>query len=185
MCEYSGSRSIAATPENSEKEERLCVSVLRALCVLAHIKDNRTDDDQALDDVGHVIIDLQHNQAVIDNAEDQDACQNTGYAADTAGVGGAAYGSRSDSVQLVVQAGVGRVSRTCTACQQDTCNSRTNRAPYINHDEVLFYIDASNAGSLIVAADGIHVFAEAGLRQQEGRDRKHNEEYQNDDRNRF
>ena len=44
------------------------------------------------------------NQAVVDNAEDQDACQNTGYAADTAGVGGAAYGSRSDSVQLVVQA---------------------------------------------------------------------------------
>lgn len=136
-------------PENSEKEERLCVSVLRALCVLAHIKDNRTDDDQALDDVGHVIIDLQHNQAVVDNAEDQDTCQNTGYAADTAGVGGAAYGSRSDSVQLVVQAGVGRISRTCTACQQNTCNSRTNRAPYINHDEVLFYIDAGNAGSLI------------------------------------
>lgn len=77
MCEYFGSRSIAATPENSEKEERECVSVLRALCVLAHIKDNRTDDDQALDDVGHVIIDLQHNQAVVDNAEDQDACQNT------------------------------------------------------------------------------------------------------------
>ena len=111
MCEYSGSRSIAATPENSEKEERLCVSVLRALCVLAHIKDNRTDDDQALDDVGHVIIDLQHNQAVVDNAEDQDTCQNTGYAADTAGVGGAAYGSRSDSVQLVVQAGSAEPAR--------------------------------------------------------------------------
>ena len=86
MCEYFGSRSIAATPENSEKEERLCVSVLRALCVLAHVEYNRTDNDNALDNVGHVIVYLQHNQTVIDNAKDQDACQNTGYTADTAEV---------------------------------------------------------------------------------------------------
>ena len=91
MCEYFGSRSIAATPENSEREERLCVSVLRALCVLAHVEYNRTDNDNALDNVGHVIVYLQHNQTVIDNAKDQDTCQNTGYTADTAGMRGAAY----------------------------------------------------------------------------------------------
>ena len=72
------------------------MSVLRALCILAHVKDNRTDNDQTLDDIGHVIIDLQHNQTVVDNAEDQDTGQNTGYAADTAGMRGAAYGSRGD-----------------------------------------------------------------------------------------
>ena len=81
------------------------MSVLRALCVLAHVEYNRTDNDNALDNVGHVIVYLQHNQTVIDNAKDQDTCQNTGYTADTAGMRGAAYRCCRNRIQLVVQTG--------------------------------------------------------------------------------
>ena len=37
-------------------------------CILAHVKDNRADNNQAFHDVGHVIINFQHNKSVVDNA---------------------------------------------------------------------------------------------------------------------
>src|SRR5699024_5671316 len=121
-------------------------------------------------------------QAVVDNAQDEDTSKDTGYTADTAGMGGAAYGCRRDGVQLVVQAGIGRVSRACAACQQHAGDGCTYRAPAIDQDQVLLYVDTSDTCRLVVAADGVNVFAEAGLREQKGRDGEHNEEHDDDDR---
>ena len=75
------------------------------LCqILADINGDSHDDDKALDDVGVGGVDVHELQSNFHQLKDQNADQNAGDGADTAGGGNAADGRSCDSVQLIAHA---------------------------------------------------------------------------------
>ena len=72
------------------------------LCqVLTDIDGHSHDDDKALDDIGVRGVDVHKLQSDLHQLKDQNADQNAGHGADTAGGGNAADGGSCDCVQLI------------------------------------------------------------------------------------
>ena len=93
------------------------------LCqVLTDIDGHSHDNDKALDDIGVRGVDVHKLQSDLHQLKDQNADQNAGHGADTAGGGNAADGRSRNGIQLIALCSV-------DGCAAGLCSSRQPARP--------------------------------------------------------
>ena len=95
-------------------------------------------------------------------------------------MGGAAHRSGGDGVQLIVEAIGGGIGGAGAAGQEHAADGRADAAPHVDQHQVFLHVDAGHPGGAVIAADGEHVTAKAGLGEENGREDEHNDENDHD-----
>ena len=109
-------------------------------------------------------VDAQQVQRIAENCDDQNADDDTADLADTAAEGGTAQNDSCDGVGLVAvtQSGLAGVH---TGAVDDTCECSQEAGDGVDDHQNLVYIDAGEAGSVLVAANSVDPAAQLGLAQ--------------------
>ena len=142
--------------------------------VLADVDGDSQDDDQALNDVGVRGVDVHELQRDLHQLKDQHADQDAGDGAHAAGGGNAADGGSRDGVQLVALGGVDRCAAGLGS-QQAAGQAEHAGSQDVDADLGGSDVDAGDLSSGLVAADGVHVLAVAGLVVQEPEENGHDD----------
>ena len=154
---------------------------LSALLAAHDVDQHSENEDDALDDHLPVGLDAQKRHAVADRLEDQRAQQRAGDLAAAAGEADAAQNDGGDDVHVAADAAGGQRNADLRGEQNAAQRARHGAVDEAAHLDAAD-VDAGEIAGVLIAADGVDLPSEARIFQNIGRDGKHDDHQQHDDR---